>query len=458
MTQPRPASSLASARRFAAALAVAGIGALTVAGCGNDVPPNAVAKVGEATIERPEFDRWLGAAARSQQPPGAGVEAVVPDPPDFEQCVASLGAQQPPPQGGGQPPAPTPAQLREQCQQQYDALKEQVMQFLIQAEAIQQEAETRGISLPEAEVTQQYEDLKQQSFPKEEEFQQFLETSGRTEEDLKFQVRLDLLSNQIREEVIAEGAQVTEPEVVEYYEANKERPPIGEPEQRDIELVLTEDEAEAERALAELEDGTSIAKVAKKYSIDDQSKSDGGKLEGVEEGELEMALDEAVFSAEEGELSGPVETEFGFYVFEVSDVTPAKTETLDESRGTITDILRAEQEQEVLNDFIEDFQGKYTDETICAEGFVVQGCKGAPEDTQAAPGAPPGGVPQGAPPQGAPPQGVPQGAPPPQGVPPQGAPPQGAPPQGVPPGGVPPGAPPPQGAPPQPPPGPQGQP
>ncbi len=436
-------------------------------GCGEDVPEGAIAKVGETPIERTTFDHWLNAAARSQTPPGAGGAPVVPDPPEYTECVAALEAQQPPPQGGGAPPTPSPAELKDQCEQQYNALKDQVVQFLTQAEAIEQEAEARSITLPQAEVTQQYEDLKQESFPKEEEFQQFLETSGRTEEDLLFQVRLDLLSNRIREEVVAEEAEPTPAEIETYYNENKNQPPIGEPETRDLELVLTEDEADAEEALERLEKGESFAKVADDLSIDDASRSRGGKLEGVREGQQEMALDEAVFGAEEGELAGPVETEFGFYVFEVTKVNPPEEQTLEDASGQITDVLRTQEEQQVLESFVEDFTNKYTELTSCAEGFVTQGCKGAPEQEQAtaAPGAPPGGVPQGGAPQGAPPgapqQGVgpggnpgvpPQGAPP-QGVPPQGVPPQGAPPQGGPPQGggqqdVPPGSPP-QGIPPQ---------
>lgn len=445
------------AKRVAALAATGVTAAVAFAGCGSDVPSNSVAKVGDAPIEKSEFDRWLAAAAKSQQPPGAGGEVVAPDPPGFERCIASKEqqAQVPPAEGQQPPPTPSPEELKQQCQQEYDALKGQVMQFLIQAEAIEQEAEERNVELSDAEVQQQFTELKEQSFPNDEDFQKFVEESGRTEEDLLFQVRLDLLSNKIRESVVGAAPEISDADIQKYYEENKERPPIGKPEQRDLEVILTDKEEDAEKALEELEDNAKFAAVAKKYSSDQASRSNGGKLEDVEPGQQEMALDQAVFDAEEGELVGPIETEFGFYVFRVTDVTPAEQQSLEESREAITDILRSQREQEVLNDFIEDFQKKSTEETVCAEDYVVQGCKNGPEpESQPAPGAPPGGAPpQGAPPQGAPPQGVPPQGAPPQGVPPQGAPPQGAPPQGVPPGAPPQGAPPqgvpPQGAPPQ---------
>ena len=71
--------------------------------------------------------------------------------------------------------------------------------------------------------------------------------------------------------------------------------------------------------MAELEDGKSFKEVAKKYSIDEASKSQGGKLPAVAKGQQEKALDEAVFKAKKGELTGPVKTQFGYYVFEVDE-------------------------------------------------------------------------------------------------------------------------------------------
>ena len=55
--------------------------------------------------------------------------------------------------------------------------------------------------MTDAEVQQQLEDLKEQTFKTEKEYTEFLETSGRTEEDILYQTKLDLLSNKLRENV-----------------------------------------------------------------------------------------------------------------------------------------------------------------------------------------------------------------------------------------------------------------
>ena len=52
------------------ALVAVGGAALITSGCGNDVPAGAVAKVGDSTIEKSEFDKWL-AHGRPRAPPRA---------------------------------------------------------------------------------------------------------------------------------------------------------------------------------------------------------------------------------------------------------------------------------------------------------------------------------------------------------------------------------------------------
>src|SRR2546423_14044621 len=103
--------------RISALIAVALAGALAVTGCGG-VPSNGVAKVGDTTITKAEFNHWLAAAAKqqSQTSPGqpAGATAV-PDPPNFTKCVAAKQAP-PLPKGGQKPPV---AQLNAQGKQQY---------------------------------------------------------------------------------------------------------------------------------------------------------------------------------------------------------------------------------------------------------------------------------------------------------------------------------------------------
>ncbi len=386
-------------------VAAAGLCAVA-AGCGNDIPASGVAKVGDSTITKDEFNHWLksGAAGQAQ---GTGVPA--PDPPDFTKCVAGLKKQ--PTQPGA--PKPSDAALKKQCSQSYEQLKDSTMQFLIQAEWVQQEAEKRDVKVSEEEVKKIFDDQKKQAFPREADYEKFLKDSGMSEEDILFRLKLEQLQTKLTEDVTKGKSDPSEEEIKAFYEKNPKQ--FAVPESRDVNLVLTKTEEQAEEAQAQLEDGTPFKEVAKEFSIDEATKAQGGKLVGLTRGQQDKELEEAAFEAEKGELEGPIKAQFGYYVFQVAAIKDASQPTLEEVKERIKQQLRSTNEQKVINDFVEDFRKRYTDKTKCAEDYRVAECGNAPKDeTDQAPAsggspAPSGGAPQPAP-QGAP-QGVPPGTP-----------------------------------------------
>ena len=299
-------------------LAALAVGLAVLSGCGNDVPSGAVAKVGDSTITQEEFDKWLSTAAKGN---AQGGTAAVPDPPDYEKCVAAK-AKTPVPKDQKQP---TDDALKKQCKSEYDALKKEVMQFLIQAEWVQQEAADQDIKVTDAQIKKSFEDQKKQAFPNDKQYNQFLASSGMTEEDILFRVRLDQLQQKLTQKVTEDAKKVSDADIEAYYEKNKKR--FAQPERRDLRVVLTKTEAKANQAKQALESGQSFKKVVKQYSIDEASKSQAGLLPAVTEGQQEKAFDTAIFEAKKGQLEGPVKTQFGWYVFEVEKITKASQQT-----------------------------------------------------------------------------------------------------------------------------------
>jgi parvulin-like peptidyl-prolyl isomerase len=397
---PLPHALMTKAVRLLMALCALAATAAVVAGCGG-VPGNAVAEVDGESIERETFDHWLQVAAKSSGQPGASV----PDAPEFTKCVENKRKTTPKP-GKGQPKV-TDDQLKEQCKQEYEALRDQVLQLLVSFQWIEGEAEEMGVEVSDAEVKKSFDQQKKQSFPKDADYKKFLKDSGQSEEDIMQRVKLDLLSNKIRDKVIKGKDKVSDAQIQDFYDKNKER--FAQPERRDLRIVLTKGKAKAEQAKSALEDGDSWKSVAKEYSIDEASKSQGGKLPAQAEGTLEKALDQAVFKADKGEISGPVKTQFGYYVFEVDKVQDASQQTLEQAKETIRQTLQSQNQQKALDAFVKEFRKKWKERTECREGFETQDCKGAPEPTQTA--APPTGAP---PTQGGAPPAQQPGAPAPQ--------------------------------------------
>jgi foldase protein PrsA len=342
-----------------------------VAGCGG-VPGNAVAEVDGTAIEKDSFQHWMQVASKSSGTKGA----TVPDPPDYEKCVAAKRKTAPKPAKGQ--PKTTDDQLKAQCKQEYEALRDQVIQLLTSFEWIQGEAEEMGIKVSDAEVKKSFADQKKQSFPKEADYQKFLKDYGQTEQDIMQRVKLDLLSNKIREKIVKGKDKVSDAQIQEFYDKNKER--FAQPERRDLRIVLTKSEAKANEAKAALANGDSWKSVAKKYSIDEASKAQGGQLPAQAQGTLEKSLDKAVFNADKGDVTGPVKTQFGFYVFEVDKVQAASQQTLEQAKETIRQTLQSQNQQKALDKFVKDFSKKWKERTECKEGFVTQQCSNAPKE------------------------------------------------------------------------------
>jgi foldase protein PrsA len=387
-------TDVATIRR--AVLCVLVVPALALAACGGDnVPGNAVAKVDDEIIAKKDFDHWMqvaaisAAGAEQQQQPGAAAptKAKIPDAPEFTQCIAEEKKKAPKPAKGQ--PAPKDADFKAQCKQKYEGLRDQVMQLLIQNEWVTGEAEAKDIKVSDAEVKKKFEEQKKQSFPKEKDYQEFLKTSGFTEEDVLFRVRLETLSEKVREKATKGADKVTDAEIKAYYEKNKSR--FAQPERRDLRIVLTKDKAKAEAAKKALDGGDSWKTVAKKYSIDQASKNQGGQLLAVAKGQQEPSLDKAVFGAKKGDLTGPVKTQFGYYVFEVSKITPASQQKLQEAQQTIKGILASEGQQKAFDKFVKSYQKRWKEKTNCRKGYtIVDYCKNAkkPKTTTTAPAAP----------------------------------------------------------------------
>jgi foldase protein PrsA len=365
--------------------------ALVVAGCGSGVPSNSVATVDGTPIKKTEFEHWLSVAAKQSAPAGSTAAAPVPDPPDYANCVATLQKQ---PVAAGQK-KPSAAALKAQCAQQYNGLKTQVMQFLIQSQWLLDEANARKLTAKPAAVQKQLDDQIKQSFPKQADFNKFLKTSGMTMQDLLFRVKVDVLTQQVRQKVVAGKDKVNDAAVANYYNKNKSR--FSQPERRDLLVVLTKDKATAQKAKAAIQSGTAWAQVAKKYSIDQASKAQGGKLPGVAKGQQEKAFDSAIFSAKKNQLEGPVKTQFGYYVFKVTNDKPASQQSEQQAHDTIVSLLRSQQEQTAINNFVKDYQKRYKDKTDCAKNFVIDSCKNAPKAAKTGTAPVSGATPQQAP-------------------------------------------------------------
>ena len=87
----------------------------------------------------------------------------------------------------------------------------------------------------------------------------------------------------------------------------------------------TVSEAQAEATIRDLyqqiDNGADFAVIAREHSDDPVSGSDGGNLGWVSPGQMVPEFDQVVFSAPVNEVQGPVKTQFGYHLLEVTSRT-----------------------------------------------------------------------------------------------------------------------------------------
>jgi peptidyl-prolyl cis-trans isomerase D len=139
---------------------------------------------------------------------------------------------------------------------------------------------------------------------------------------------------------------VSADEVRKFYTDNAAK--FGEPEQRQASHILlafkpnatdadkAKVRAKAEEVLAQARKSPgAFAALAKKYSEDPGSAAKGGDLGSFSRGMMVPPFEDAAYRLKVNQISGLVESEFGFHIIKLTAIKPGKTRSLDEARPEI---------------------------------------------------------------------------------------------------------------------------
>ena len=105
---------------------------------------------------------------------------------------------------------------------------------------------------------------------------------------------------------------------------------------------LAEVQAQAESIAAEARNGADFAELARRYSEDEGTRDAGGDLGRITRGQMVPEFEGAAFALEQDEVSDPVTSMFGVHVIKATEKTGGATQTLDDVRDSIVDILQQE--------------------------------------------------------------------------------------------------------------------
>jgi len=101
-----------------------------------------------------------------------------------------------------------------------------------------------------------------------------------------------------------------------------------------------------------------FAEFASQYSMDRTTATDGGNLGYINKGIAAKAFEDAAFKLNIGEISDPIETDFGFHIIYVTDMKGTRVTTFKEARESIKELLESERAQSILRDYSEELLKK----------------------------------------------------------------------------------------------------
>jgi foldase protein PrsA len=336
-------------------LATVALGAAACGGGSESVPPDAVAVVGGTDVSKADLDALIaqakkGYAAQKQQFPKVG----------------------------------TP---------EYQSIQTQYVAYLVELAEFRQAAEKVGVHVTDKDLDAAEQDIVKTRFGgKRAAYEKALQQQGFTPQEYREKaLAVSALSKKIFDEV-TKDVEVSEQDVLAYYAQNQSQ--YGTPESRDVRHILISvkdkdgqvdfpaSKTKADQIYAELKAGADFATLAKQSSDDTGSKDTGGKLT-ISKGHTVPEFDKVSFELDNGELSKPVKTQYGYHVIQaVSAVRKATTTPLDKVRATIRTTLLQQKRNEEMQAWVEDLKKDYDGKVSYAVGYEPPELPDQPTTTQ----------------------------------------------------------------------------
>jgi peptidyl-prolyl cis-trans isomerase C len=147
----------------------------------------------------------------------------------------------------------------------------------------------------------------------------------------------------------------TEAEAKTFYEQNKAQYAV--PESVHLHHILVKTDKEAKDVLGRLKKGEKFPDVASQVSIC-PSKAKGGNLDWLPRGSLVKEIEDVAFTMKNGEITGPVQTKFGYHVLLLEDKKPAQESTFDQVKDYILEQLKFQKQQDQYEKLAESLRKK----------------------------------------------------------------------------------------------------
>jgi peptidyl-prolyl cis-trans isomerase C len=233
---------------------------------------------------------------------------------------------------------------------QLAALKNDILDSLIEREILYQQSQKAGIQITDQTVEDQLAAIKKR-FPNETEYKTALSKMNLSEDEVKLQIKRGLSIKELIDRQITSKVVITDEESKAYYDKNPQM--FKQPEQIKASHILIKVDAKADEAQKaearkkieevqqKLKDGGDFAALAKEYS-EGPSSAKGGDLGYFRRGQMVKPFEDAALALKPNEVSDIVETRFGYHLIMVYDTKPEQTLAYADVKDKISQRMKQE--------------------------------------------------------------------------------------------------------------------
>lgn len=241
------------------------------------------------------------------------------------------------------------------------AVREKVLERLIENELIYQKASKADAAVPEDQIEAEFKRLRD-GFPSAEEFANVLRETGVTEAELKGQLRRTLIVTRFVDREVLAGLEVKDDEVRRYYDQNPAE--MVRPEAVRLSQIMVRVPPSASQAaraaarqkieaiLKEIRAGEDFATLARRHSEGPEAAS-GGDAGLLLKGKGPPAIEKVAFTLEPGTASDIIESRLGLHIIKVASRRPAGPIPFEEAKEAIRARLMAREREARIHTYVD---------------------------------------------------------------------------------------------------------
>ncbi len=287
----------------------------------------------------------------------------------------------------------------EKMDELYKEKQKDLLRDLIDQALLVERAKDMGISVETDLVKRLDEIRKQNNLASMEDMEKEIEKQGLSWEDLKTQIRNNLLTQEVIRREVGSHINIPSEDVKKYYDEHQKD--FVRPEQVVLSEIFLSTEGKSPEEMSSVEKkaedlrnrvvkGEDFNEIAKHFSEGSTAK-DGGGLGTFEHGQLSKQLEDVVFKMEKGQMTDVIQTKTGFEVLKVEAHYEAGLQPEDKVENEIMNRIYAQKMQPTMREYLGQLREQsyvmvkpgYTDSAAVAGASVIQEVAPTPDAADA---------------------------------------------------------------------------